>query len=123
MQASSKPPLSNEQIEEAARFFSILSEPSRLKILRALMQGPLTVGRLVEATGLQQGNVSKHLGVLLTARCVAREKEGNFARYSIADRYLFQLCDLVCDRMVQEAHDRLRALTGTAQLQENGRFF
>lgn len=87
------------------------------------MQGPLTVGRLVEATGLQQGNVSKHLGVLLTARCVAREKEGNFARYSIADRYLFQLCDLVCDRMVQEAHDRLRALTGTAQLQENGRFF
>ena len=94
-----KPGMSDAQITEAARHFTILSEPARLKILRSLMAGPQTVTELVAATGLKQGNVSKHLGVLYGARFVDREKEGNFARYSIADADLFTLCELMCTRI------------------------
>jgi DNA-binding transcriptional ArsR family regulator len=60
---------------ESARLFGILAEASRLKLLRALMEKPLTVTELMEATGMKQGNVSKHLSVLLNARFVARERE------------------------------------------------
>lgn len=94
-----KPGMSDAQITEAARHFTILSEPARLRILRSLMTGPQTVTQLVAATGLKQGNVSKHLGVLYGARFVNREKEGNFARYSIADADLFTLCELMCSRI------------------------
>ncbi len=42
------------------------------------MDRPLTVTEMIEETEMKQGNVSKHLGVLLTARFVAREREGKF---------------------------------------------
>ena len=102
--------MSDAQVEEAARLFGILSESSRLKLLRALMEKPLTVSELIEATGLKQGNVSKHLGVLLNARFVAREREGNFARYTLADKRLYQLCDLMCMRIEDDARRRVREL-------------
>ena len=103
--------MTDAQVEEAARLFAILSEPSRLILLRSLMRQAMTVSELIEATGMKQGNVSKHLGVLLEARFVAREKEGNFARYAIADPNLFALCELICGRIEQEAQKRLRELT------------
>lgn len=98
--------MSDAQVDEAARLFSILADPSRLKLLRALMRQPLIVSELVEETGLKQGNVSKHLGVLLHARFVAREQKGNFARYALADKKLFQLCDLMCARIEDDARQR-----------------
>lgn len=102
--------MSDAQIEEVSRLFGILSEPSRLRLLRALMMGPLTVSDLIEETGMKQGNVSKHLGVLLGARFVARGREGNFARYAIADERLFQLCHLMCARVEDDARQRLAEL-------------
>ncbi len=41
--------MSDAQINEAARLFSILSEPS-LRLLRALMDRPLTVTEMIEET-------------------------------------------------------------------------
>jgi len=102
--------MSDAQIEEVARLFSILSEPSRLKLLRALMGGEMTVTELMKTTGLKQGNVSKHLGVLLAARFVGREREGNFARYGITDRRLIPLCHLMCERVEDESRQRMREL-------------
>lgn len=103
--------MSDAQIDEAARLFAILAEPSRLKLLRALMTEAMTVTELIDATDMKQGNVSKHLGVLLDSRFVAKEKEGNFARYSIADPNLFALCELMCGRIEQDAKRHLALLT------------
>ena len=103
--------MSDAQLEESARLFGVLSEPARLRILRALMAGPLTVTDLIEATGLKQGNVSKHLGLLADSAFVAREKDGNFARYSIADQNIFSLCELMCCRIQQQAEAKLKWLT------------
>ncbi len=105
-----KPFLSDAVVEEAARLFGILAEPSRLNLLRTLMEGPRTVSELVEVTGMKQGNVSKHLGVLLNARFVSRAREGHFARYRLADSRLFELCDLMCARIAEDARRRVREL-------------
>jgi DNA-binding transcriptional ArsR family regulator len=111
MQAKRSKSLNDTQIEEAARLFTLLSEPARLRLISALMGGPLTVTELIHATDLKQGNVSKHLAMLLDARLLAREKDGNFARYSIADPCIVELCDLVCHRMAQEAKRHVSALS------------
>ena len=103
--------MSDAQIDETARLFGILADSSRLKLLRALMAAPLTVSELIEATAMKQGNVSKHLGVLLNARFVAREREGNFARYSLADPRLYDLCALMCMRIEHDARQRIKELT------------
>lgn len=103
--------MTDAQVEEAAHHFSILSEPARLLLLRSLIRGSLTVTELIAATGMKQGNVSKHLGVLLKARFVSKAKEGTFARYSISDPFILPLCELMCTRLHRDAQTRLETLT------------
>ena len=101
--------LTDAQIDDAARLFMILSEPSRLRIIKNLMGGPLTVGELVEQLGLKQGSVSKQLAILHQARLLTRERDGNFIRYALADPILEPLCKLVCDRMERVAREQAKA--------------
>jgi DNA-binding transcriptional ArsR family regulator len=91
------------QVEAVARLFAVLSEPSRLVLLQVLHDGPLTVGELVEASGMKQANVSKHLSVLRDHRLVRRERLGTSIRYEIADPMVLSLCNLVCGKMQRDA--------------------
>lgn len=89
-------PIPDRLVELIAQRFRVLAEPMRIKLLDWLREGEATVGELVQATGASQQNVSRHLRVLLDAGLVARTPEGNFARYSIADEGVFDLCEQVC---------------------------
>jgi len=104
--------LSEGQLDGVAKLFKILSESARLRLISCLMSGGLTVGEMVEATGLKQGNVSKHMKILLDADLVRREKEGNYARYSIAEPMLIELCKLVCSQIENAATEKLKNLKG-----------
>jgi len=98
------------QIEAASQLFAALAEPVRLRLIQTLMNSNLTVSELMEATGLKQANVSKHLGILLVSGLVERTKEGTFSRYAIADPFLKTLCSLVCGRIEDQASQRLLSL-------------
>ena len=99
-----------ELIGIIAERFKALGEPARLQILDALRDGEATVTELVDATGLGQANVSKHLGLLHGLGFVTRRKEGLFAYYGLADRNVFRLCDLMCARVDTETTARKRVL-------------
>lgn len=102
--------LTSAQLALVAERFKVLAEPARLQLLHALMPGELSVGQLVESTGLSQANVSKHLQLLLAHNLVDRRKEGLFAYYHLADQSVFQLCELVCSRLEREIGERQRRL-------------
>lgn len=89
-------PLPDELVELIAQRFRVLSEPTRIRLLDCMREGPATVTELQAATTASQQNVSKHLGMLLDAGMVRRAKEGNRTYYSIADESLFELCEQVC---------------------------
>ncbi len=86
-------------LERVAARFRALAEPARLAILHALEDGERTVTELVEATGLAQGNLSKHLQQLYAAGFVTRRREGLFVLYALADEGVLKLCVLMCDRL------------------------
>ena len=93
----------NELLEKAARRFKLLSEPVRLQLLNQLnAQGEMSVQALVEATGQQQANVSKHLGQLAREGMLARRREGLHVFYRIDDPTLSAMCLLVCGQLQQE---------------------
>jgi DNA-binding transcriptional ArsR family regulator len=109
---ASHKPLEPVQLQAVADLFSVLSEGSRLQILQILQGGPASVGELVERAGLKQANVSKQLGILLSAGVIARRQDGNRAIYSIQLPLVFDLCGLVCRGMAQQAADRAAVLRG-----------
>ena len=106
-----KTALTPEVLTLVAERFKVLAEPARLQILNVLRRRELSVSELVEATGLGQANVSKHLQLLYAQGFVSRRKEGLYAYYTIADDRVFQLCDMMCDRLGTEATARRRMLT------------
>lgn len=94
--------LTPAMLEAVAIRFKVLAEPARLRILRALMLGPMHVTRLMEATDLNQANLSKHLKLLHARGFVSRRREGLFVYYELADNSVFALCDLMCGAVETE---------------------
>jgi len=102
--------LTPEVLEMIALRFKVLAESARLGILSCLREGEMTVGELVEETGLGQANVSKHLQLLHANGFVERRKDGLFVYYSLADERVFQLCDMMCGRLEAELKARRKLL-------------
>ncbi|MDQ6718526.1 MAG: metalloregulator ArsR/SmtB family transcription factor [Gemmatimonadota bacterium] len=96
-----------------AERFKALGEPARLQILSELRSGELTVGELVDATGLGQANLSKHLQILHSLGFALRRKEGLFVYYSLADKNVFRLCDIMCGRLDSEVSAKRKLLTSS----------
>ena len=104
-------PLSPELLHLIAERFRVLAEPARLHILNVLLQGERTVGDLVDATGLNQANVSKHLRLLRSSGFVDRRKDGLYAWYRVADPSVAQLCEIMCGRLEANVAERAALLT------------
>jgi Predicted transcriptional regulator len=102
--------LTPEMLEMIALRFKVLAESARLEILSCLRKGEMTVGELVEATGLGQANVSRHLQLLHSNGFVERRKEGLFVNYRLADKTVFKLCEMMCGRLESELKTRRKLL-------------
>jgi DNA-binding transcriptional ArsR family regulator len=72
-----------------------LASPRRLEILHALARGPIEVGRLAEAIGASQPNVSQHLAVLRSAGIVEAERDGREVRYRLVDADVMVACGIM----------------------------
>jgi ArsR family transcriptional regulator, cadmium/lead-responsive transcriptional repressor len=72
-------------VELQAKLFRGFADPSRLSILQAIAGRPLTVGKIVEKTGLSQSNVSNHLGCLRDCGLVTAAQQGRFVYYQLSD--------------------------------------
>ena len=79
-----------------ARYFGVLSEPTRLKILHAICQSERSVSAIVSETGATQTNVSRHLGLMLQAGVVSRRREGSTVFYRVANPEFVEICRSVC---------------------------
>jgi DNA-binding transcriptional ArsR family regulator len=107
-------PLPSALAELIAQRFRVIGEPMRIRLLDRLRDGPATVTALATALGTTQQNVSKHLGILLGAGIVEREKLGTHARYAIADETVFELCEQVCGGLRRRIAELDGVLTGDA---------
>ena len=102
-------------IDEAARRFALLSDPTRLRILAVLLERqPMTVTELCDALGIAAPNVSQHLSRLSAGRLVGREKQGRAVLYRTTEPSLHPLCELMCSALVDQA-ERLSVHTAGAR--------
>jgi len=95
--------LDRPALEKIAKVFSAFSDPTRLSILQELKEQAKSVGELVTAVGVSQGNMSKQLQLLYEAGVLEREKVGNQVFYSVSDELVMPLCELVCDKLNRDA--------------------
>jgi DNA-binding transcriptional ArsR family regulator len=84
-------------LNDVARRFALLSDPTRLKIVSVLHEhGERTVSQIAEAAGTSTANASQHLQRLATGGIVGRRRDGQVVRYRIVDDTIEDLCTIVC---------------------------
>ncbi len=89
-----------------ARYFSLLSDPTRLKILHSICQTEQSVTSIVAATGASQTAVSRHLGLLHQAGVVSRRRESSLVYYRVADPEFIDICRRVCVQIAGRIEER-----------------
>jgi ArsR family transcriptional regulator len=90
----------NSLLNRVARRFKVLSEPIRLQILNLLMvHGEMSVMQLVELSGQNQANVSKHLNMMAREGILKRRKDGLKVYYKLDDLSIHGICMLVCGQL------------------------
>ena len=70
-------------VEECAEKMLILSDPTRLKIIRVLLKKPLNVGEISKITDLEIKRVSHHLGIMKLSGLVKAKRDGRTKVYKI----------------------------------------
>jgi ferredoxin len=79
------PTTSRAPADLVARIFKGLGDPTRVRILRALVTGEKSVTELVHLLGAPQARVSTHLGYLRACGVVTAERRGKSVYYRLAN--------------------------------------
>ena len=87
--AVTRPVADASAVQELAEIFALLGDPSRLRLLTALLElGELCVGDLAAVAGMGESAVSHALRLLRAHRVVAVRRSGRMAYYSLCDGHV-----------------------------------
>lgn len=81
-------------ITDLADVYSLLGEPNRVRLLIALLDGPMAVRDLAAVIKLSESAVSHALRLLRAHRVVDVRRVGRLAYYEIADRHVRSLLEM-----------------------------
>lgn len=95
------PELSQQYIQPLADVFKVLGDPTRLRILRVLMNQEVCVRDIADELGMGQSAVSHQLRILRDARLVQFRRDGKTVYYSLADAHVFTLLDVGLEHVAE----------------------
>jgi SAM-dependent methyltransferase len=72
-------------VQQVSALFRLLSDSTRLRLLRILTRDRFNVTELTGILGVAQSNVSRHLGLLKDAGLVTEEREAGYVYYRVAE--------------------------------------
>ena len=85
-------PIDDQTASRTAELFSMLSDPTRVRILSVLIDHPeLNVGALVECLGMSESAISHQLRGLRQMHIVRARKEGRQVYYALDDEHVAAL--------------------------------
>lgn len=88
-------------VDLAVEVFSMLADPTRVRIVLCLRAGELPVNAIATAVGKAPAAVSQHLAKLRLARIVAARQDGNRVFYRLENEHASRL---VTDAIHQAEH-------------------
>jgi ArsR family transcriptional regulator len=93
--------LNAEALAGAAETFKTLSDPTRLRLLLALMNGPSCVGDLCGFLQMSQPAVSHQLRLLRVSRLVSAQRVGREIFYSLDDEHVMSVVAAACTHAME----------------------
>jgi ArsR family transcriptional regulator len=86
-----KTPLDEQTATRLAELFRTLADPSRVRIIAALLEGETNVSTLAEIVGISESAVSHQLRTLRQMRLVRTRRQGREVFYALDDDHVADL--------------------------------
>ncbi|NLC27582.1 MAG: winged helix-turn-helix transcriptional regulator [Campylobacteraceae bacterium] len=86
-----KEPLKELTYQGLAEFFKVFGDPTRLKIINALLESQMCVCDLAKLLGMSESAISHQLRLLRQARLVRYQKAGRAVFYSLDDEHISRI--------------------------------
>lgn len=110
----------HDQVAWAADTFKLLADPTRIRIIWALLHGEHSVNELAEHVGARPPAVSQHLAKLRLTRLVSTRRQGTTIYYRahnehvrrLTEEALFHADHVIGDLLDDDAQDGSRAIKG-----------
>jgi len=97
---------SNDESDGLAAWFGVLGDPTRMRLLYALVAGgELCVGDLADAVDASESTVSHALRWLRAASIVRARRDGRMAYYRLHDDHVRQLLELGREHLAHRTKD------------------
>ncbi len=78
-------------VADLADLFRLLGDPTRLRIVLACLESPVSVGDIAGKLALSGPLVSHHLRLLRAARILKADRQGKQVFYAAADRHVSEM--------------------------------
>ncbi len=94
----------DEHIEELSDIFSLLGDPTRLRIVLSCMDESLTVTQIAQTIGVSTSLISHHLRLLRATRLIKAERQGKQIFCHVADEHIRLILRNMLEH-ITEPHD------------------
>ena len=91
------------EVDLVTRFFQVLADSTRVRIVELLLEGEKNVSELVQGLGLPQARVSSHLNCLRWCGYIGTRRDGKFIYYRITDSRVSEMMRLARTIMAENA--------------------
>lgn len=98
------------KIRLLSKLFKGYADYTRLLIIYTLLDGPKTVGEIVELTGLSQSGISNHLKCLRECELLGDKQEGKYVYYSIKDTRAAEIIKLAEQIMTDISEEKYQCM-------------
>lgn len=87
------------------KFFKGLGDPTRIRIVEALLEKERNVSELLQIIGIPQSNISNHLACLKWCGYITSRKQGTSIHYRITDERVNKIIGLARDVVADHAEN------------------
>jgi len=93
--------IAEDQVVELAEMFRLMSDPTRLRIILACLDDPVSVGDMAEQLGISASLVSHHLRLLRAARLLQAGRRGRQVFYVVGDSHIRSMLTDMVDHVAE----------------------
>ncbi len=99
--------LAHTDVQRVCNVFRMLADPTRMKIILALMQGEMCVYHLAEVANATVSGISHQLRVLRDSNLVATKRFGKNVEYSIADDHVRKIANIAIEHLTCKKEEKV----------------
>ena len=94
--------INDDEVVELAEMFRLMSDPTRLKIIFACLERPVSVGATAERLAISPSLVSHHLRLLRAARLLQADRRGRMVFYMVGDPHIRSMLSDMADHVAED---------------------